>query len=140
MLRQLKHKQYWVNDCVQLGLVKRMCALQPELLTKESIRDNYPNCFRGFGNLGRYHVTMVDNCTPVVNPPRHVPHSLQQRLHHALDKNVKPGVLVKVDQPIATDWVDNLVIVEKKNGSLRLCLDPRDLNKGIKHEHYKRLL
>ena len=110
------------------------------ILTKESIRDNYPNCFRGFGNLGRYHVTMVDNCTPVVNPPRHVPHSLQQRLHHALDKNVKPGVLVKVDQPIATDWVNKLVIVEKKNGSLRLCLDPRDLNKGIKHEHYKRLL
>ena len=124
-----------VNDCVQLGLVKRVCTLQPELLTKETIRDNYPNCFRGLGNLGRYHITMVDNCTPVVNPPRRVPHSLKQRLHHALDKNMKSGVLVKVDQP--TDWVSNLVIVEKKNGSLRLCLDPRDLNKGIKREHYK---
>ena len=78
---------------------------------------------------------MVANCTPVVNPPRRVPHSLKQRLHHALDKNVKSGVLVKVDQP--TDWVNNLVIVEKKNGSLRLCLDPRDLNKAIKREHYK---
>ena len=31
----------------------------------------------------------------------------------------------------------SLVIVEKKNGSLRLCLDPRHLNKVIKHEHYK---
>ena len=78
---------------------------------------------------------MVANCTSVVNPPRRVPHSLKQRLHHALDQNVKSGVLVKVDQP--TDWVNNLVIVEKKNGSLRLCLDPRDLNKSIKREHYK---
>ena len=124
-----------LNDCVQLDLVKRVSALQPELLTKDAIRDNYPNCFKGLGNLGTYHITMVDNCTPVVNPPRRVPHSLKERLHHALDKNVKSGVLVKVDQP--TDWVNNLVIVEKKNGSLRLCLDPRDLNKAVKREHYK---
>ena len=48
---------------------------------------------------------------------------------------MKSGVLVKVDQP--TDWVNNSVIVEKKNGSLRLCLNARDLNKSIKCEHYK---
>ena len=48
---------------------------------------------------------------------------------------MKSGVLVKVDQP--TDWVTSLVIVEKKNGSLRLCLDPRDLNKAVKREHYR---
>ena len=40
-----------------------------------------------------------------------------------------------MDQP--TDWVHNLVIVEKKNDSLCLCLDPRDLNKTVKREHYK---
>jgi len=28
-------------------------------------------------------------------------------------------------------------VVEKKDGSLRLCLDPKDLNKAIKREHYK---
>ena len=37
----------------------------------------------------------------------------------------------------ANDWVSNLVVVEKKDGSLRLCLDPKDLNKAIKREHYK---
>ena len=41
---------------------------------------------------------------------------------------------MKVDQP--TDWVHNLVVVEKKNGSLQLCLDPRALNDAIKREHY----
>ena len=29
------------------------------------------------------------------------------------------------------------MVVEKKDGSLRLCLDPKDLNKAIKREHYK---
>ena len=48
------------------------------------------------------------------------------------DTNVASGVLVKVDEP--TDWVHNLVIIEKKNGLLRLCLDPRH-----KREHYTKL-
>lgn len=48
---------------------------------------------------------------------------------------MKTGVLCKVDQP--TDWVNNLVVIEKRNGSLRLCLDPKDLNKAIKREHYR---
>ena len=29
------------------------------------------------------------------------------------------------------------MIVNKKNGSLRLCLNPRHLNQAIKREHYK---
>ena len=36
-----------------------------------------------------------------------------------------------------TDWVNSPVVVEKSSGSLRLCLDPKDLNKAIKREHYK---
>ena len=64
-----------------------------------------------------------------------MPHSLLDKLKHSLDANLKCGVLQKVDEP--TDWVHSLVIVEKKNGTLRLCLDPQDLNKAIKREHYR---
>ena len=45
------------------------------------------------------------------------------------------GVICKVDGP--TDWVSNLVSVEKSSGQLRVCLDPRDLNKAIKCHHYQ---
>ncbi|GFX50424.1 hypothetical protein TNCV_339591 [Trichonephila clavipes] len=47
----------------------------------------------------------------------------------------KEGIVSKVNKP--TDWVQSLVIVEKPDGSLRLCLDPRDINKVIKREHYQ---
>ena len=47
----------------------------------------------------------------------------------------KHKVIQKVNKP--TDWVHNLVIVEKKDGSLRLCLDPRELNKAIKRENFQ---
>ena len=35
------------------------------------------------------------------------------------------------------DWVNSLVVVEKADKSLILCLDPRDLNHYVKREHDK---
>ena len=43
-------------------------------------------------------------------------------------------VIRKAEEP--TEWVSSLVVVEKPNGKVRLCLDPRDLNKAIQREHY----
>ena len=46
----------------------------------------------------------------------------------------RQGIIARVTRP--TDWVKSLVIREKENGRLRLCLDPKDLNKAIKREHH----
>jgi len=43
-------------------------------------------------------------------------------------------IISKVTEP--TDWVNSLVTVEKADGSLRVCLDPKDLNNAIKRPHY----
>ncbi|GBN38205.1 Transposon Ty3-G Gag-Pol polyprotein [Araneus ventricosus] len=82
-----------------------------------------------------YHITLKDNVIPVIHPPKRVPQALQTKLKETLDKLEKEKIVSKVNKP--TDWVQNLVIVEKPNGNLRLCLDPRDLNKVIKREHYQ---
>ena len=47
----------------------------------------------------------------------------------------KSEVIMKEDEP--TSWASPIVVVTKKNGNLRVCLDPRDLNRAIKREHYK---
>ena len=36
-----------------------------------------------------------------------------------------------------TDWVSSIVISRRRNGKLRICLDPKDLNKAIKRCHHK---
>ena len=36
-----------------------------------------------------------------------------------------------------TPWVNSIVVNEKQSGKLRVCTDPRDLNKAVKHEHYQ---
>ena len=41
-------------------------------------------------------------------------------------------IIEPVQKP--TNWVNGLVVVEKPNGSIRVCLEPRPMNKDIKRE------
>ena len=81
-----------------------------------------------------YDIVVDQDTLPVKEPPRRVPFGLQDRMKLKLDLMEKYKVIQEVNKP--TDWVHNLVIVEKKDGSLRLCLDPRELNKAIKRENF----
>jgi hypothetical protein len=56
------------------------------------------------------------------------------RLADKLKTLVEHKVIAEVEHP--RSFVSNLVIVEKKDGSLRICLDPKDLNKVLIREHY----
>lgn len=38
-------------------------------------------------------------------------------------------IIAKVTEP--TPWVSSMVVVPKPDGTLRGCLDPRDLNKAV---------
>ena len=44
------------------------------------------------------------------------------------------NITASIEEP--TDWVNIMVVVEKPNSSLRICIDPRNLNKAIKRRHY----
>ena len=53
-----------------------------------------------------------------------------------LNNMVELGILIPVSEP--TDWVNSIVLSQTTNDrqKIRVCLDPRDLNKAIKREHY----
>lgn len=44
------------------------------------------------------------------------------------------GVIEPAREPI--DWVSSMVTVTKLNGTLRVCIDPCDLNRAIKREYF----
>ena len=46
----------------------------------------------------------------------------------------KGKTIIKVKTP--TKWVSSLLLKEKPNGELRVCLDPTDLNKAIMRDHH----
>ena len=60
--------------------------------------------------------------------------STKRTTQDELDTLVQQGIIAKVDRP--TDWVNSGVYVTKLNGKLRLCLDPKDLNKTITIPHH----
>ena len=44
------------------------------------------------------------------------------------------GVIEKVERP--TEWMNSVVVANKANGKLRLCLHPKPLNKALKRCHF----
>ena len=46
----------------------------------------------------------------------------------------KIGAITKVTEP--SEWVNSIVVTEKKHGNLRICLYPRALNKAVQRKHY----
>ncbi len=98
--------------------------------------EEYKDVFEGLGCLpGEHRISIDDTVAPVVHACRKVPFALREKLKEELARMEKLDVIKRIDEP--TDWVSSLVIVLKKNGSLRICLDPRDLNRAIKREHFK---
>ena len=120
--------------CIKLKLIQRVDAVS--ITNKDDVLNQYHNVFEGIGKFpgSEYRIELKPNACPVIHPPRRVPQALQQRLKETLDRLESSEIITKVNKP--TDWVQSLVIVEKPNGSLRLCLDPRDLNKVLKREHH----
>ena len=75
-----------------------------------------------------------DDAKPVIQQPRHIAYALRPKLKATLERLTRDGMVADVDCP--TEWVSNLVVVEKKDKSLRLCLDPKPLNAAIMRERY----
>ena len=64
---------------------------------------------------------------------------MQSAYKAELDRLVKEGIITEVHEH--TEWINSIVPVMKEDGSLRLCLDPKDLNKAIKrNQWYARIL
>jgi len=54
-----------------------------------------------------------------------------------VEKEIKKLLAAKIIVPLRySKWVANLVVVRKKNGEIRLCVDFRNLNKCSKKDNY----
>ncbi|XP_072769847.1 LETM1 domain-containing protein 1 isoform X1 [Nerophis lumbriciformis] len=127
-----------LSACTKLNLVKRVFVVTSQETTnaQDTLMEEYKDCFQGLGCLPGLHKICVDkNVFPVVHPCRKVPFALREKLKDELARMEKLEVIKRIDEP--TEWVSSLVVVQKKTGALRICLDPRDLNKAIRREHFK---
>ena len=123
-----------LSTCENLNLVKRVMVVKPKEEQLPSFISEFECCFGELGTLPKVHKIVIHpSIPPVIHPPRRVPITIQPKLKEELDRMEKLGVISKVPEP--TDWVSSLVVVEKPDGSIRICLDPKDLNQAIKRSH-----
>ena len=59
---------------------------------------------------------------------------MQSTYKAELNRLVTEGIITEVKEHI--EWINLIVPVTKSNGSLRLCLDPKDLNKVIEKNQW----
>ena len=110
---------------------------RPAISSKADLQKMYPECFeqnkRCFPNY-EYDISVDPTIKPSVKPVRRIPIELKEDVQKELQRMVELGVIVPVKKP--TEWVNAMVVEHKANGKLRICLDPTNLNKAIRREHY----
>jgi hypothetical protein len=70
------------------------------------------------------HKINTGNAAPIKQPPRRVPIALAHEEKAAIDQLLAQNVIQKSSSP----WASPLVLVRKKNGKIRPCVDYRKLN------------
>ena len=113
--------------------VNQITAETPE---HERLIAQYPNLFKGIGNLKGVEVKLhIDKeVTPVAQQARQIPFHLHKQVEKELEDLEAQGIIEDVEDP--TPWVSPLVIIPKKKGEVRLCIDMRMANNAIKRERY----
>ena len=101
-----------------------------------SLKKAFPKSFDTTGNMpGVYAIGLDPSFPPIQHARRKVPTECREAIEKLLQDMVDQGIITPVTEPMI--YVSSLTYPWKPDGSLLICLDPRDLNKAIVWEHYK---
>ena len=79
-----------------------------------------------------YHRIDTGDNRPVRLPPYRIPHAYRESVQKEIEELKEQGIIV----PSESEWAAPIVLVGKKDGSLRLCVDYRRLNSLSKADAY----
>ena len=135
----MKLIQYTDNDALHKPATrgKQVYAVEGSLISKAAVIEKYAIVFGdGIGELeGEYQIRLDDAVDPIQHAPRRVPVALRDRLKATLDDMTRDDIIEAVEKPTA--WISSMVVITKKDSKLRICLDPKDLNRAIRRENYQ---
>ena len=118
---QLNHSQTSDGD-----VYAHDASIEPVLSADQLVKKFHSVFSDVVGKLpGEYHMTLDETVKPVQHPPGRVPVAIRERLRETLEDLERREIVVRVTTP--TSWISSMVVVPKPNGTLRICLDPKDL-------------
>ncbi|XP_065058440.1 uncharacterized protein K02A2.6-like [Rhopilema esculentum] len=122
------------STAMDLGLISlHLNTLSRNDTQIDEILNKYPEVFDGLGKLKDDTVTLsIDHSqTPKIQPQRRIPYHMRQKVKEALKKLEKEDTIERVPADNGTPWVSPIVIVPKKDGAVRICVDMRVANNAI---------
>ena len=78
------------------------------------------------------HLITVGDVAPIRQKPYRIPYSQREVVQKELDKMLQAGVI----RPSTSPWASPIVLVPKKDGAVRFCVDFRKLNSVAKFDAY----
>lgn len=78
------------------------------------------------------HVIDLTDSSPIKQTPRRIPFQMREEVDKILSEMKEKGVIEESQSP----WVSPAVLVKKKDGTLRFCVDYRKLNTVSKKDSY----
>ena len=134
MVKQLKHNLLGLPAIKALHLLSVLDNLECDPTTV--IKQKFPSLFTGLGTLqGDYEIQVKPDAEPFsLGTARNIPLPLRDKVKQELDVMEAQGVISKVQQP--TPWCAGMVVVKKKDGGVRICVDLKPLNRCVLKEHH----
>jgi hypothetical protein len=96
---------------------------------------DYPMLITGFGRLKCFvHRPHIDpSVRPVQQKLYHQPLALRHSVSDELRRMEREGIIERID---ASVWTSNIVVVRKKCGGVRVCVNLSDVNKALVPRRY----
>eukprot|EP00253_Pinus_taeda_P014250 PITA_14250 len=80
-----------------------------------------------------HHIYIKEDCKPARQPQRRMNPTLKDIVKEEVQKLLDAGFIYRISD---SEWVSPLVLVPKKNGKWRICVDYRELKKATKKDHF----
>lgn len=112
------------------------CYLKPNTLDEEVIK-KWSHVFsnscsdNGFTNVTCHRIN-TENHEPIKIRPYRIPNAQREEMKDIIDELIKTDVIRHSNSP----WCSPAILVKKKDGSKRLCIDYRKLNSITKKDCY----
>ena len=135
IVRGLKNNLLGLPAITALNVARRLDEMvNTNPLEADSIRKRFPSLFTGLGNLGDdYEIKLKPDAVPhALYTPCRIPIPLRAKVSEELNRMEAMGVISKVEVPIP--WCAGLVVVPKKTGAVRICVDLKPLDLSVLRE------
>jgi len=126
------------NDCIKFkfNIPSEINLVKLEDIEKQEFIERNKDVFEGLGKFpDKINIKLNEEAISKSCPPRRVPIKIYDQIQETLDRMEKLKIIKRALEP--SEWQSNMVTVEKPDKTLRICIDPRELNKVIIKDRYQ---